>query len=443
MILKNVFLLVLSSTVISTAYASVDAKTYAKLNTQAKGKIQNAKINMDALLSNSSNDLIVELEQPESLATLGVPVRERAAAGKSAFKKQYATAKGLTVLRDYNALPITTYRIQNQDTLIQLLNDPQVKAVYPNRINTQTVADVESLPLIRQPQAVAAGFTGEGASVVIADTGLDHTHADFGSCTAVGVPATTCRVIQNFDTAANDNALDGGSSKHGTNVSGVVANTAPKIKLIGIDVFTGTGAYDSDIIAAINWSINNAATYNIKAINLSLGYAGVRYTSECTSSAYRQVFANARAAGVAPVVAAGNDGFSTGVSAPACTPGAVRVGAVYDSNMGRMAWGTCTDTTTAADKPTCFSNGGRLLTLFAPGSQINAAGITQSGTSQAAPHVAALLGALRSPNVTPVLTIDSAISRLQTTGKAVRDTRNNVTTSRVDFFAATSGLTAQ
>lgn len=443
MILKNVFLLVLSSTVMTSAYASVDAKTYAKLNTQAKGKVQNAKINMEALLSNSSNDLIVELEQVETLTTLGTSARERAAAGKSAFKKQYAAAKGLTVLRDYNALPITTYRIQNKDTLIQLLNDPQVKAVYPNRINTQMAADPESLPLIRQPQAVAEGFTGEGASVVIADTGLDHTHPDFGSCTAVGVPATTCRVIQNFDTAANDNALDGGSSKHGTNVSGVVANTAPKIKLIGIDVFTGNGAYDSDIIAAINWSINNAATYNIKAINLSLGYAGVSYNSECTTSAYRQVFANARAAGVAPVVAAGNDGFSNGVSAPACAPGAIRVGAVYDSNLGRRAWGTCTDTTTFADKPTCFSNGGRMLTLFAPGSQITAAGITQSGTSQAAPHVAALLGALRSPNVTPVLTIDSAISRLQTTGKAIRDSRNNVTTSRIDFYAATSGLTTQ
>ena len=441
--LKNVFLLVVSSTIISSAYASVDAKAYAKLSTHAKGKVQNARINMDALLTNTSNDLIIELEQTENLSTLGVAPRERVAQSKAAFKKYYGNAKGLTVLRDYNALPVTTYRIQDQNTLIQLLNDPQVKAIYPNRINRHVAADPESLPLIRQPQAVTAGFTGEGASVVIADTGLDHTHADFGSCTAVGVPATTCRVIQNFDTAANDNALDAGSSKHGTNVSGVVANTAPKIKLIGIDVFTGNGAYDSDIIAAINWSINNAATYNIKAINLSLGYSGVSYNSECTSSAYRQVFANARAAGVAPVVAAGNDGFRNGVSAPACAPGAIRVGAVYDSNLGRRAWSVCTDSTTAADKPTCFSNGGRMLTLFAPGSQITAAGITQSGTSQAAPHVAALMGALRSPRVSPVLSIDSAVSRLQTTGKAIRDTRNNVTTSRIDFYAATSGLTAQ
>jgi hypothetical protein len=38
---------------------------------------------------------------------------------------------------------------------------------------------------------------------------------------------------------------------------------------------SGSTAYDSDILAGINWAVNNAQTYNIKAVNLSLGVPGV------------------------------------------------------------------------------------------------------------------------------------------------------------------------
>jgi subtilisin family serine protease len=43
---------------------------------------------------------------------------------------------------------------------------------------------------------------------------------------------------------------------------------------------------------------------------------GVKYTSECSDSSYGTAFANARAAGVVPVVASGNDAFSDGISSP-------------------------------------------------------------------------------------------------------------------------------
>jgi len=190
--------------------------------------------------------------------------------------------------------------------------------------------------------------------------------------------------------------------------------------------------------------VNNAQTYNIKAVNLSLGVPGVKYTSECSNSSYATAFANARAAGVVPVVASGNDAFSDGISSPACVAGAVRVGAVYDSNIGGVSWGNpvkCSDPTTAADKVACFSNGGSLVTLLAPGAMITAGGYTMGGTSQATPHVAGAIALLRANSVSPTESIDQTISRLKTTGKPITDSRTGLVFPRIDLLAATNGLT--
>ncbi|WP_220385548.1 S8 family serine peptidase, partial [Klebsiella pneumoniae] len=104
-----------------------------------------------------------------------------------------------------------------------LLNDPNVKAVYPNRINRTTTT--ESLPLINQPQANTNGFTGEGSSVAVLDTGVNYLHSDFG-CTAVNTPSSTCRVVYSFDSAPDDGTLD--DDGHGSNVSAIVSKVATK-----------------------------------------------------------------------------------------------------------------------------------------------------------------------------------------------------------------------
>ena len=285
--------------------------------------------------------------------------------------------------------------------------------------------------------------------MAVLDTGVNYLHSDFG-CTAVNSPSSTCRVVYSFDSAPDDGALD--DDGHGSNVSAIVSKVASKTKIIGIDVFRKvrvngqllSSAYDSDIIAGINWAVNNAKTYNIKAINLSLGVPDVKYTSQCSNSSYATAFANARAAGVVPVVASGNDAFSDGISSPACVAGAVRVGAVYDSNIGGVSWGKpvkCTDSTTAADKVACFSNGGSLVTLLAPGAMITAGGYTMGGTSQATPHVAGAIALLRANSVTPTETIDQTINRLRTTGKPITDPRTGLVFPRIDLLAATNGLT--
>ncbi|QNX05767.1 S8 family peptidase [Acinetobacter seifertii] len=446
---KTLLLLGLSTILSTTAFAlPLDSKgAKQQLNQAAKQKVSQGKIDLDALVTNESNDLIVEYNIPTESVASGLERRSYIASNKKNLQSRFNRGVGVQVLRDYNNLPLAFYRVSNREALVDLLNDPNVKAVYPNRINRATT--MESLPLINQPQANTQGFNGTGSSVAVLDTGVNYLHSDFG-CTAVNSPSSTCRVVYSFDSAPDDGALD--DDGHGSNVSAIVSKVASKTKIIGIDVFRKvrvngqllSSAYDSDIIAGINWAVNNAKTYNIKAINLSLGVSGVKYTSQCSNSSYATAFANARAAGVVPVVASGNDAFPDGISSPACVAGAVRVGAVYDSNIGGVSWGKpvkCTDSTTAADKVACFSNGGSLVTLLAPGAMITAGGYTMGGTSQATPHVAGAIALLRANSVTPTETIDQTINRLRTTGKPITDPRTGLVFPRIDLLAATNGLT--
>jgi subtilisin family serine protease len=140
--------------------------------------------------------------------------------------------------------------------------------------------------------------------------------------------------------------------------------------------------------------------------------------------------------GIIPVVAAGNDGFADGVAEPACAPGAVRVGAVYDASLGQVAWTPCIDRNTAVDRVTCFSNSSSLISVLAPGARIVAAGVTMSGTSQAAPHVAGAIAVLRAPGFAPQDTLEQTMIRITSTGPMVTDTKNMVAKPRLDMLAA-------
>lgn len=399
--LKTLQLILASIALLFTFSGAVEAASGTKKQLSAPAGA------MEALAAGRSQDLIVEFdsstvqaeadkqrqaarlhkESPEILAFKAARYRD---IKRSSFARLAPSEH--QVIRDYSHLPMALVRFKHVNALKALLADPALKAIYKDEVK-RPVLDSTSLSLVSQPAVVSQGFTGAGTTVAVIDTGVNYTQADFG-CTSPGVPSS-CKVnyYQNFASGAS---LD--SNGHGTNVSGIVVGVSPSAKVAGLNVFGASSTTtDSLVISAINWAIANRATYNIVAINMSLG-DGINHSWMCSSSPYITPVNNADSAGIDVVAAAGNEGFTDGISSPACVFSVIKAGAVYSANIGAVSFASCSDSTTAADKITCFSNfaPGAPYYILAPGVNQSAGGYTQSGTSQAAPYISGAIAILRS-----------------------------------------------
>ncbi len=331
------------------------------------------------------------------------------------------------IIKDFSHFPAIAVQINSIDSLNSLILNSQAKAIYEEEFFQPTLT--QSLPLISQTFVYDRGAGGADTSVVILDTGVDYTRSYFGSCTSPGVPADTCSVIYSDDIATDDGSLD--DNGHGTNVSGIVIGTAPETKIIVLDVFNGSSASSFDVISAINWAVSNQDTYNIVAMNLSLG-DGTQRSTHCENY-YKTYFQYARDVGILAAVSSGNDAHTDGISSPACNSNVISVGAVYDANVGGLSYGVCTDSSSTADQITCFSNSGSILDILAPGALITAGGYTLAGTSMAAPHVAGAIAVARSYYTNAEYTTDDIEAMLVNNGPLITDSRNGIQTPRLDL----------
>lgn len=385
----------------------------------AAGRAKLAPRALDELVAGRATQLLLVIDDDATAAARSAPDAKR-------LIEALAEDGGATIDDRWDALPIVPMTVTGLATLAPVLDDPRVVSATP--VAYYQAFDAESFPLIGQPTAAAAGKVGAGTTVAVLDTGVDYTRAAFG-CTAPGVPAG-CKVAVARDFAIEDGSRD--ASGHGTNVAGIVVGVAPGARVIGLDVFDGTTASTTTILAAYNWVLQNRATYNVAAINLSLG--GGSATAPCPGDPMAVAFATGRSAGVVTAVAAGNNATLNAISSPACAPDAVSVGAVYDANVGAIGYSVCNDPVTAADRVACFSNSAPFLKLLAPGALIDAAGYRMAGTSQATPHVAGAAAVLRA--AFPTESASQLVNRMVTGGRLVVDPRNGRSTPRLDLARA-------
>ncbi len=309
-----------------------------------------------------------------------------------------------------------------------------------------------SIPVIGANQAWAGGYTGAGQTVAILDTGVDTGHAAFTtggsrivsegcySTTNAGYGATTVcpggveestapgSGIDCTDAVGSANSKAQSDCSHGTHVASIAAGdnggsivgVAPDANIISLQIFslfnnsTYCGGYSncvltftSDQIAALERVYELRNTYNIASVNMSLG--GGQYATACDSDSRKAAIDNLRAAGIATVIASGNNGFRSSMSAPACISSAISVGATDD-----------------ADNVAYFSNVAPFLDLLAPGVSIYAAvpggGGTKQGTSMATPHVAGAWALFK--QAVPGASVDEALAAFQAGAVLVNDNRS-------------------
>lgn len=280
-----------------------------------------------------------------------------------------------------------------------------------NLDSSQTVAPLTDVsgPLINldsfRQDARFSGIDGSGFATVILDTGIDLDHSFFGpDSDGDGI---SDRIVYSYDFADGDNDASDVNG-HGSNVSSIVASSdgvytgmAPGADIIHLKVFEDAGGGNfSYVEQALQWVVDNAATYNIVSINMSLGDSTNWNTAQSQYGIGDELAALADL-DVITVSASGNDfyGFDSeqGVSYPSVDPNSLSVGATFDRNAGSMSWGDgSTAYASGADRIVPFSQRHDTLTsIFAPGAPITGAGadgglVTMTGTSQASPHIAGI-----------------------------------------------------
>lgn len=369
---------------------------------------------------------------------------------------EHFSGKNITHVKQFKTIPYLALRTDAAG-LEALFNDPGIVTIEEDTPVPPTLN--QSVPFINADDVHFQGFDGSGQTIAILDTGVMKTHEflDSGKIVSEACYSTTdgsdisslCPNGLEAQTGTGagvncDSAVNG--CFHGTHVAGIAAGiggitvstgVAPGANIIAIQVFSRfdnwvdclpgsepcVKTYLSDQILGLERVYALRFSYNIAAVNMSLG--GGSYNGFCDTDARKAIIDNLRSAGIATVIASGNDSYDGFVGAPACISSAITVGATLDSS------------NTVAG----YSNHASMVDVMAPGSNITSSTITSNsdyhttnGTSMAAPHVAGAIAVLKDKN--SGLSVDQIELALERTGTDV--TRTEITKPRIDLLEASN-----
>ena len=188
------------------------------------------------------------------------------------------------------------------------------------------------------------GYTGEGVTVAVIDTGIDSLHVgldDLDDDNSTHDP----KVIAFYDPVNNPDKTNGTEIQayddqgHGTHCAGTVAGTgaptyehpgmAPQANLVGVKVLDagGSGSF-AVVMAGMQWTVENRYKFNIRAASMSLGGPGpIEWTSDEEDSVNRYANEMVRA-GISMLIAAGNSAAPGTIGTPGGAEDVITVGAL-------------------------------------------------------------------------------------------------------------------
>ena len=305
----------------------------------------------------SSSDLItviIELEEQSIVEAkqLGKKqTHEKIAAKRDSIIAEMQKVATVNVGNEYDYV-FSGFAVEvAENNLPALLEIAGIKAVYPDvtyeveQISVDRMFDPElvspmmmdSAPFIGANDAWAAGFTGEGVTVAIIDTGVDYTHPDLAH--AFGDYKGYDFVDRNDDPQETLTGPLNRRTNHGTHVAGTVAangqikGVAPDATLLAYRVLgPGGSGTTQNVIAGIERAVLDGADI----MNLSLGNA-TNNPDFATSLALDRAMAD----GVVAVTSNGNSGPNNWtVGSPGTSREAISVGAtmlpynLYSASIG-------------------------------------------------------------------------------------------------------------
>jgi serine protease AprX len=246
-------------------------------------------------------------------------------------------------------------------------------------------------------QLANVGARGQGVTVALIDTGVTAMPDVANGLQTVSVDPlgqVTTPCVNFTDEPTCDDSYGHGTFMagliigDGTSSNGQYTGMAPRAKVISLKIAGADGSSDvSTIIAALQWVVLNKTTYNIRAINLSLGTDSTQsYHVDPLDFAVEQAWQS----GLVVDVAASNRGPAAAtISDPANDPFVITVGAVDDKGTSTLNddvlpnfSGRGPTATDGLAKPDIAAPGAHLVSLAAPGATIT----TQFPSTMPAPY---------------------------------------------------------
>lgn len=246
------------------------------------------------------------------------------------YVKDFECVKKMGTIK-YRLPMINAYVIEVEEDKIN--NIIEAKGVLTYELDTHITAQMKrASEIIELPWAHDRKIYGEGIGLAVVDTGI-WPHGDFtsGKNRVIGF----CDIINGRKNPYDDNG-------HGTHVAGIIGGNgylskedyigvAPRCNLIGVKVLNHKGDGNiSDVLAGLQWIIDNKKKYNIRIVNISVGTTSKNDLDE-NSMLVKGVNA-VWDTGIVVVVAAGNNGPNPmSISTPGISRKVITVGSSDDN----------------------------------------------------------------------------------------------------------------